>query len=92
MLYIVSELLVGHTLRDLLKEQRLSLDTTLEYAIQIASELAIAHNKGIIHRDIKPENLFVTEYKNSLADRISPRGQVYTLGVRRLDLTSPRLL
>jgi eukaryotic-like serine/threonine-protein kinase len=62
MLYIVSELLLGRTLRKVLKENRLSLNTTVDYALQIASGLAVAHAKGIVHRDIKPDNLFVTDY------------------------------
>jgi Tol biopolymer transport system component len=31
-----------------------------DYALQIASGLAAAHDRGVVHRDIKPGNLFVT--------------------------------
>ena len=57
--YIVSELLEGAPLRDLLAS-RLPLHKTVDYAVQVARGLVAAHDKGIIHRDLKPENLFVT--------------------------------
>lgn len=59
--YIVSELLEGQTLREVLKESRLSQKKAIDYGLQIAHGLAAAHEKGIIHRDLKPENLFVTK-------------------------------
>ncbi|HJQ38226.1 MAG TPA: protein kinase [Thermoanaerobaculia bacterium] len=61
--YIVMELLEGQSLRDALGDLEpvaLPVRRAVEYAIQIASALAVAHEKGIIHRDLKPENLFVT--------------------------------
>src|SRR4051812_30069374 len=61
--YIVMELLEGETLREALGDivgSSLPLRKALDYAIQIASALAVAHEKGIIHRDLKPENIFVT--------------------------------
>jgi eukaryotic-like serine/threonine-protein kinase len=58
--WIVTELLVGETLRQRLDGRPLSSRTAIDYAIQIASGLAAAHERGIAHRDIKPANLFVT--------------------------------
>jgi eukaryotic-like serine/threonine-protein kinase len=59
--YVVSELLEGQTLRDLLVHGPLPLRKVLAYGAQIARGLAAAHAKGIVHRDLKPENLFLTQ-------------------------------
>jgi eukaryotic-like serine/threonine-protein kinase len=59
--YVVSELLEGETLRDRLRSGPIPLRKSLDYALQIAHGLAVAHEKGIIHRDLKPENLFITK-------------------------------
>jgi hypothetical protein len=58
--YVVTELLEGETLRSRLASGALPVRKSLDYARQIASGLAAAHEKGIVHRDLKPENLFVT--------------------------------
>jgi eukaryotic-like serine/threonine-protein kinase len=58
--YIVSELLEGETLGQRLHGGGLPVRKAVEYAIQIAHGLAVAHEKGIVHRDLKPENIFVT--------------------------------
>src|SRR5215831_8278901 len=59
--YVVSELLEGDTLRQRLGGATLAPRRVIDYALQIASGLAAAHDKGIVHRDLKPENLFVTK-------------------------------
>src|ERR1700678_2751187 len=58
--YVVSELLEGETFRDRLRNGPLSCRKAIEYALQMASGLAAAHDKGIVHRDLKPENIFLT--------------------------------
>ena len=59
--YVVSELLEGETLREQLKHTPFPIRKAVDYALQIASGLGAAHEKGIVHRDLKPENLFVTK-------------------------------
>ena len=59
--YIVTELLEGASLRQSLSGGALPLRKAIDYAIQVARGLAVAHEKGIVHRDLKPENLFVTK-------------------------------
>ncbi len=58
--YVVSELLEGETLRERMGGTALPQRKVVEYALQIASGLAAAHDKGIVHRDLKPENIFIT--------------------------------
>jgi serine/threonine protein kinase/WD40 repeat protein len=57
--YIVSELLEGKSLSELLGAGSIALSKALDYGRQIAAGLAAAHEKGIVHRDLKPDNLFV---------------------------------
>ncbi|HEY4931874.1 MAG TPA: protein kinase [Terriglobales bacterium] len=59
--YLVSELLEGGTLGQLLARGPLPVRKAIEYGIQIARGLAAAHEKGIVHRDLKPDNIFVTK-------------------------------
>jgi eukaryotic-like serine/threonine-protein kinase len=59
--YIVSELLEGQTLRQVVHAGPLSARRAIDYGTQIARGLGAAHGKNIIHRDLKPENIFVTK-------------------------------
>ena len=58
--YLVTELLEGETLRDRLHAGPLAVRKALEVAVQTATGVAAAHEKGIIHRDLKPANIFIT--------------------------------
>ena len=60
LVYIVSELIDGETLRDLLKHGPLPQSRVVEIAGQVAEALAAAHAGTIVHRDLKPENIMLT--------------------------------
>lgn len=58
--YLVMELMEGQSLDDALTEG-MDLERALHIAIEVASALAYAHERGIIHRDLKPGNIFLQE-------------------------------
>jgi serine/threonine protein kinase len=60
LVYIVTELIDGETLRELLKRGALPQSRVVDLASQVADALAAAHAAAIVHRDIKPENIMVT--------------------------------
>lgn len=59
--FLVSELLEGESLREMLEQGALPQRKAIDYGVQIAQGLAAAHDKGIVHRDLKPENLFINK-------------------------------
>ncbi len=60
-LFIVMELLEGHTLSTLMGRGPVELERLVDIAMQIADALESAHSKGIVHRDVKPANIFVND-------------------------------
>src|ERR1700730_16710333 len=58
--YIVTELVSGSTVRELLEEGPLPVARVLDIGAQALDGIAKAHEAGIVHRDLKPENLMVT--------------------------------
>ena len=60
-LFMVMELVDGHTLEDVLAQaRRLGPRASLAVVAQTAAGLSYAHAMGVIHRDIKPANLMLT--------------------------------
>jgi serine/threonine-protein kinase len=60
--FIAMELVEGHTLADLTKQQiHLSFEEVSKLIIKVLEALQYAHSNGVVHRDIKPSNIMRTD-------------------------------
>jgi hypothetical protein len=58
-LFIVMELLRGHTLAECLKQRTMTIEEKVDLTIEVCEGLAVASAAGVCHRDVKPGNLFL---------------------------------
>ena len=80
--WLVMELVVGKTLRQLLSAGPLDLRSALQWGCEIAGGLAAAHAQGVLHRDLKAGNVMITAEGHAkvldfgIARALSPEGSV----------------
>jgi serine/threonine-protein kinase len=66
-LYLAMELLEGHSLADVLEDERqIAPGRALHILAHILRGLGAVHAAGLIHRDIKPENIFLIRHGDDL--------------------------
>ncbi len=69
LLFHVSPLLEGETLRDrLTRERMLPVDEALRIGSEILDGLGYAHSHGVLHRDIKPANILLAAHHAYISD------------------------
>src|SRR6266705_5260482 len=83
--FLVMELLDGESLADRLHKGPLPLRQALQYGIDIAAALDVAHKNGIVHRDLKPANVMLTRSGAKLLDFGAQRRSCWTDGLIGLD-------
>jgi serine/threonine protein kinase len=93
-LFIASEYVRGHTLRQEISAGALPADEVIATARQVAAALAAAHARGIVHRDLKPENVLRREDGQikvldfGLARLIAPSGSLTPAPTHTFDSVS----
>jgi hypothetical protein len=74
--YLISELVEGNTLAELISEDQLSDEDVLEIGLALVRALEHAHARGVIHRDVKPQNVLVP---NEAVEQTNLRGPAPTV-------------
>jgi hypothetical protein len=59
--YLVSELVEGRTLAELIAEDALSDRDVARIGAALCDGLVHAHQRGVVHRDVKPQNVMVVD-------------------------------
>ncbi len=83
--YLVMEFVGGQSLDKLISsqvERKLSVETALQLAAELADALDYAHVQGVVHRDLKPENILLTE---------DGHAKIADFGVAKLNLSNQTL-
>ncbi|MEO8367951.1 MAG: serine/threonine-protein kinase [Candidatus Solibacter sp.] len=57
---LVMEFVEGDSLQRMVAAGPLPVETAVNFAIQVLSALAYAHEAGVIHRDVSPANIIIT--------------------------------
>ena len=87
-LVVVSELVEGKSLRQLLDSQRvLSPELTIHVGTRVADALDHAHSRGLVHRNVKPGSILVTQEGDVLLSNFGVAKAIG--GDGRSDHTSP---
>lgn len=59
--YLISELVQGDTLAQLIAEDTLDDEELLDIGLSLLEALEHAHARGVIHRDVKPQNVLIPD-------------------------------
>ncbi len=78
----------GKSLRQLIKEGKLTIEQSIDYTKQICDGLHKAHQSGIVHRDIKPANIIIDKDNKA---RILDFGLATVSGEEKLNKTGSTL-
>ncbi len=82
--FIVSPLLEGASLDQVLSEAPLAAERVQRILVQVCEALEEAHGVGLVHRDLKPENIFLEQHGEREVARVIDYGIALALDDERL--------
>ena len=65
--YLITELVDGDTLAELIRADALDDEEILQIGLALCAALSHAHARGVIHRDLKPQNVLVPHRVEDIA-------------------------
>jgi eukaryotic-like serine/threonine-protein kinase len=72
--YLISELVHGETLAQLIASETLCDERILEVGVALCDALEHAHQRGVIHRDVKPQNVLLPHTPSEPTPSAKPSG------------------
>ena len=66
LVYMVMEYVDGLALSNLIQQQQIEQNETVEIGIQVCEALSYAHSFGVLHRDLKPQNIMLARDRSGL--------------------------
>ena len=78
--YLVSELVRGRTLAELIADGELSDRDVLRIGVALCDALTHAHGRGVVHRDVKPGNVIVPDDPAAGVAKLTDFGIARVLG------------
>ena len=79
-MYLVSELVRGRTLAQLIEDGELSDRDVLRIGVALCDALEHAHGRGVVHRDVKPGNVIVPDDPAAGVAKLTDFGIARVLG------------